>query len=74
MLAVPDPPCSSCTRHAVPPDLGGRGERQFGRILRTPRRDGWRIDVRPFGEIYSLAGVGFRERQQAEFVLGAIRV
>ncbi len=48
--------------------------RQFGSLYRGPRGRGWVIDVRPFGLIYGLAGVGFLERSVAEGVLAMIRV
>ncbi len=56
--------------------MAGRREegQRFGRVRRGARGRGWRVDVRPFGWIHSLAGVGFGERRhEAKLVLRKIR-
>ena len=50
------------------------GKRTFGAVRKAPRGKGWRIDVRPHGWIYSVAGVKFNSKALANGVLSAIRI
>ena len=51
----------------------GSGE-QFGKVSPRERGDGWRVDVRPFGYVYSVSGEAFTKRGDAEAVLSIIRM
>src|SRR5262249_33587216 len=53
--------------------LVGSGE-QFGKVSPRERGDGWRVDVRPFGYVYSVSGEAFTQRGDAEAVLSIIRM
>lgn len=50
------------------------GKRAFGAVRKASRGKGWRIDVRPHGWIYGVAGVKFNSKALATGVLSAIRL
>ena len=53
--------------------LTGSGE-YFGKVSPRERGDGWRVDVRPFGYVYTVSGEAFDRKQDAEAVLAIIRM
>lgn len=50
-----------------------QGRKEFGKVRPRERGKGWRIDVRPFGFLYTVSGEHFRRKRDAEFVLGVIQ-
>ena len=54
--------------------MAAEGKRQFGKVVPGPRGKGWRIDARPFGYIYGIAGKGFASKQIAKGLLNVIRI
>ena len=54
--------------------MAAKGQQQFGRVVHGPRGKGWRIDVRPFGYIYGIAGKGFATKRIATGLLNVIQI
>jgi len=54
--------------------MAAEGKRQFGKVVPGPRGNGWRIDVRPYGYIYGIAGRGFADQEIALGLLNVIRI
>ena len=54
--------------------MAAEGKRQFGKVVPGPRGNGWRIDVRPYGYIYGIAGRGFADQDIALGLLNVIRI
>ena len=54
--------------------MSAEGQRQFGKVVKGPRGKGWRIDARPFGYIYGIAGRGFASKRIATALLSVIRI
>jgi len=54
--------------------MAAEGERQFGKVVPGPRGKGWRIDVRPYGYLYGIAGRGFADQEIALGLLNVIRI
>ncbi len=54
--------------------MAAEGKRQFGKVVPGPRGKGWRIDVRPYGYIYGIAGRGFADQEIALGLLNVIRI
>ncbi len=51
-----------------------RGEKVFGAVRRRERGAGWRIDVRPYGFIYSVGGAPLESKKLADAVLDQINM
>ena len=54
--------------------MAAEGKEQFGNVVPGPRGRGWRIDVRPYGYIYGIAGRGFADQDIALGLLNVIRI
>jgi len=54
--------------------MAAEGKRQFGKVVLGPRGEGWRLDVRPYGYIYGIAGKGFATKRIATGLLSVIRI
>jgi integrase len=50
------------------------GEPGFGAVRPRERGEGWRVDLRPYGFVYSVSGEAFARREQAEAVLEIVRM